>query len=176
VPRVARQAARVIVLDEDDRLLMLRGHDPDEPGRSWWFTVGGGLEPGEDHRQAAVREVREETGFVLPSDALTGPVLTRDAVFDFARARVRQEEQIFLARLGPGVAAVPHAWTQEESDMLDELRWFTLDELAQVTQEVYPVGIVDLTRGLLAGWDGVTRHLDETGQSLVGSNDDGVAP
>ena len=60
-----RRAARVILLDDSDRVLLLRGHDVDQPERGWWFTVGGGIDAGEDARAAAVREVREETGLVL---------------------------------------------------------------------------------------------------------------
>ena len=57
-----RRAARVILLDEADRLLLVRGHDTDQPDRGWWFTVGGGIGVGETSRDAAVREMREETG------------------------------------------------------------------------------------------------------------------
>ena len=57
-----RRAARVILLDDADRVLLVRGHDVDQPERSWWFTVGGGIDGGETPRQAAVRELREETG------------------------------------------------------------------------------------------------------------------
>ena len=36
---------------------------PAAPDRgSWWFTPGGGLDPGESHRDGAVRELFEETG------------------------------------------------------------------------------------------------------------------
>ncbi|WP_256255746.1 NUDIX domain-containing protein [Streptomyces sp. MUSC 14] len=32
------------------------GRDPRSPGARWWFTVGGGVEDGEDYLQAAARE------------------------------------------------------------------------------------------------------------------------
>lgn len=159
-----RRAARVILVDPDDRVLLLRGHDVDQPSRSWWFTVGGGLGDGETSRAAALREVHEETGIELEPGALVGPVLTRAAVFDFVFEHCRQDEELFYARVGPGATLTRSGWTALEGETLDELRWFTLDELAQVaTQvEVFPVGLVDLVRPLLDGWDGVTRHLDET--------------
>ena len=121
-----RRAARVILLDADDRLLLVRGHDADQPERSWWFTVGGGMEPGEDARSAAVREVREETGLVLDPGALVGPVLTRSAVFDFFAEHCRQDEEIFLARVDlgdeDGAGFARDGWTSVEHDVLDELR------------------------------------------------------
>ncbi|MCI6410897.1 NUDIX domain-containing protein, partial [Schaalia hyovaginalis] len=45
-----REAARVLLFDGAGRLLLARGHDADQPGRSWWFTIGGGIMPGEGPR------------------------------------------------------------------------------------------------------------------------------
>lgn len=156
---LSRRAARVVLLDARDRVLLVRGHDVDQPERSWWFTVGGGIDAGEDARAAAVREVREEVGLELRPDELVGPVLTRSAVFDFYREHCRQDEEIFLARVA-GVPRLRHdGWTDVERDVLDEVRWWSLEELAAVEIEVFPAGLVELVRPLLGGWDGVTRHL-----------------
>ena len=49
-----RQAARVVLLDDRDRVLLFRGFDPADPDRgSWWFTPGGGINPGESLEAAA---------------------------------------------------------------------------------------------------------------------------
>jgi len=171
-----RHAARVILLDDDDRVLLLHGSDVDQRERSWWFTVGGGIDAGESSLDAAVRELFEETGIALEPTALVGPVYTRSAVFDFFRESCRQEEVFYLGRyrgaaagsavpngdVGPGIEVEfsRDGWTQIEVDTLDELRWWGLDELAGVEEEVFPVGLSDLVRSLLPGWDGVTRDLD----------------
>lgn len=160
----SRRAARVILVDASDRVLLMRGHDVDEPARSWWFTVGGGIDAGEDSRSAAVREVFEETGLVIERDALVGPVFTRSAIFDFYAAHCRQDEEIFLARIdadghADGAALSRDGWTQVELDVVDELRWWDLGALDAVEEEVFPEGLVELVRGLLGGWDGQTRHL-----------------
>jgi 8-oxo-dGTP pyrophosphatase MutT (NUDIX family) len=160
--RLFRRAARVILVDPDDRVLLVRGHDADQPSRGWWFTVGGGLDDGETSRAAALRELREETGIELAAGALVGPVFTRSAVFDFVFEHCRQDEELFYARVAAGTRLSRSGWTDLEGELLDDLRWFTLDDLAHVTEEVFPVGLVDLVRRLLDGWDGVTRHLDET--------------
>ena len=157
-----RRAARVLLLDAEDRLLLVRGHDVDQPERSWWFTVGGGIDAGESARQAAVREVREETGLLLDEAALVGPVLTRSALFDFYAEHCRQDEEFFLARVGEALDTATVArdgWTEVELDVLDELRWWRLDDLAAETREVFPEGLADLVRPLLGGWDGSVRHL-----------------
>jgi len=57
-----------MLLDPDNRVLMLRIHDSaaqrsmSSPGPDFWLLPGGGVEPGELYEEAAVREVFEETG------------------------------------------------------------------------------------------------------------------
>ena len=51
--------------------------------------------------------------------------------------------------------------TEPDLDLLDEASWWNLDDLVAVTEEVFPLGLPHLVRELLAGWDGVARHLDE---------------
>ena len=41
-----REAARVLLFDDTGRVLLAMGHDEDQPERSWWFTIGGGIEAG----------------------------------------------------------------------------------------------------------------------------------
>lgn len=158
-----RQAARVIVLDPGDRVLMARGHDVDEPDRHWWFTVGGGIDAGEDPRGAAVRELREETGLELDPAELVGPVIRRTALFNFAARTVRQDEEFFLARFdGPVDRFDTSGWTPVELQFMDELRWWDLDGLEEQDETVYPFELPRLVRRLLAGWDGSVVELEES--------------
>jgi 8-oxo-dGTP diphosphatase len=60
-PRAAepRVSARVVVVDPDDRVLLIRHH---AEGREFYVLPGGRVEPGETAAEAAAREVLEETG------------------------------------------------------------------------------------------------------------------
>jgi 8-oxo-dGTP pyrophosphatase MutT (NUDIX family) len=55
----------VVALHDRDQLLLLRRTGFDSWSELWWFP-GGGVERDETPPAAAVREVAEETGFVVP--------------------------------------------------------------------------------------------------------------
>lgn len=155
-----REAARVVVLDARGRALLVRGHDRADPDHTWWFTVGGGLSRGESPREGACRELLEETGLVLAPGDLEGPVLHRDSLFEFSTVTCRQVEQFFLAR----VEGVDDArgldgsagWTALERDVLDELRWWSAEDLRDLRDSgalVFPRTLPELLLGWRSGWD-----------------------
>ncbi len=153
-----RRGARVLVFDDAGHLLLLRGHDIDEPGRRWWFTPGGGIHAEEDARAAAARELAEETGVVVTPEALVGPVAERSAIFDFAREWVHQDEVFFVAR----VAATPlvdRGWSEVERQFLLELRWVAVEHIAGLEGELFPAELPELAADLQRGWDGRVREL-----------------
>ncbi|MFC5380821.1 NUDIX hydrolase [Aquipuribacter nitratireducens] len=135
---IDRRSARVLLLDGRGRLLLLHGCDPARPAtRSWWFTPGGGLDPGESHLQAAARELWEETG--LTGVELHGPVAERSAEFTYDGVEYRQHELFYVSRLDAAdVAVEPGAHTDVETRALLGWRWWTARELASTEDTVYP--------------------------------------
>jgi ADP-ribose pyrophosphatase YjhB (NUDIX family) len=123
-----RRAARVLVVDAADRLLLLRGGDPAVPGPLFWWTVGGGLEPGESARAAAVRELHEETGLVVAEGDLVGPVHRDVSSFEFDRYRVEQENEFFAVRVEAWTPA-PAALDAPELASIDGAGWWTAEQL-----------------------------------------------
>src|ERR1043165_1131796 len=96
--RRKRSTSRVLLVDEEDRLLLLCGRDPRRPGARWWFTVGGGVEPGESPIQAAVRETWEETALRIAGDRLGPLAWTRQTLFSVDGRVYDQHEGDRLAR------------------------------------------------------------------------------
>ena len=138
-----RKAARVLLLNEADRVLLFRGFDPAEPGRTWWFTPGGGMHPGEGTREAALRELAEETGLTTV-DVELGPVVAVDlAHFSFGGRRYEQRQWFHLARTTQTRLDCSGS-SPEEQEQLREARWWSSAELRETPDQVYPERLADL--------------------------------
>lgn len=158
-----RRGARVIVLDDEQRLLLLHGFSTDDSERQWWFTVGGGVLPGEDERQAAARELTEETGLGVPAAELVGPVATHAATFQMFGRWCQQHEVLFLTRVPSGTATTDAGWAALERATVDAMQWWDLEELLGSTALVYPRGLAGYAQHLVMdGWDGTVRDFGDS--------------
>ncbi|MFD4790552.1 NUDIX hydrolase [Streptomyces sp. NPDC058459] len=141
-----RKVARVVLLDPADRILLLHGHEPDDPADDWWFTPGGGVEGAETREQAALRELAEETGI---TEVELGPVLwRRRCSFPFAGRRWDQDEWYYLARTRQTVTTA-QGLTELERRSVSGARWWTCRELERAHETVYPTRLAGLLRTLL---------------------------
>jgi 8-oxo-dGTP pyrophosphatase MutT (NUDIX family) len=99
---IHRVAARVLPVNAAGEVLLLQGQDPAHPGDLHWVSVGGAVDPGESLAAAGVREMLEETGVVLPVDALVGPVHRASHPFSWAGVAYLSDNHFFAVPLdGP---------------------------------------------------------------------------
>ncbi|HEV1996805.1 MAG TPA: NUDIX domain-containing protein [Candidatus Dormibacteraeota bacterium] len=140
-----RRAARLVLLDPDNRVLLLKVINPTR-GVAYWVTPGGGLNGGESHADAARRELEEETGL---QGADVGPALWRNRRFFRLHGEVFAQEEIFhLARTAP--FDVDMSGLEEwEKETHRGHRWWSLEEIEATEERVYPRGLGALLRGLL---------------------------
>lgn len=142
--RFARRAVRVLVLDEDDRLLLFLDSDLGlEPVAHWWDTPGGGVDPGEDDLDAVVRELAEETGQHVDRAVVRGPLLERRVLHGYSDKVVDQTEVFFAVRL-PAFEVDSSGYTEEERLCIAETRWWTRAELAATDDEIWPADVLAL--------------------------------
>src|ERR1700761_4071721 len=125
---IPRRAGRALVIDETGRVLLLHGFDPARRDEPYWFTVGGGAEPGETLAQAAARELGEETGIQASTADLGSPVWHETTDFSYEGKQYRQEQDFYLLRVtSPQVST--DGLDDEEVASVDGHRWWTAAEL-----------------------------------------------
>ena len=129
--------------------VLLTRNSPRGPHPGWWTLPGGGIDHGEEARNALVREVREETGL----DCTPGEVLDVGSThFEGTAPSGRREDfhalqVVFDATVSEGEPAV-----QEVDGTTDSAAWVPVSALGDD-----PYRIRDVVRSALAARE---RRLD----------------
>ncbi len=141
-----RCAARLLLCDADERVLLLR-HEPPLHVLHW-AGPGGGLDAGESPEQALRRELTEE--LALAGELALEPAGEWRHVFRYHGVVVVQHELLYRAQLPEGVA--PESvllGPQANEDGISGLRWWTPADLQEATEDVWPEGLATwAARGL----------------------------
>lgn len=113
----------LFILDPARRIALIR---KPQFAEDVWRPPGGGIKPGEDFVEGAVREALEETGLHVE---LRRYLVASAAVFTNAGRELAWRTHVFLAET-EDAEIVPG-----DTDEISEARWGTLDELAGPLRE-----------------------------------------
>jgi 8-oxo-dGTP pyrophosphatase MutT (NUDIX family) len=136
-----RLASRILLLDAENRLLLLRAQHP--LGPLFWVAPGGGLERGETFEAAARRELDEETGQSL---AIGVCVWTRRHTYEWAGRQYDQSERFFIARTNS-----PLVSPSKPDGYVIGRRWWTLAEIETSEEAFAPRRLAHFLQPILAG-------------------------
>jgi ADP-ribose pyrophosphatase YjhB (NUDIX family) len=132
----------VFVFDEAGRVLLIRCAMVLKSGEGFvfWVTPGGEIEAGEAPRDAAVRELHEELGLEL---AVRGPLYTEANRFELAGEMRDNLDHWFVAHCSADAPKMKGV-TAEELAMMQEMRWWPAEEVAEAMaagERVFPVDL-----------------------------------
>ncbi|MGA8256749.1 MAG: NUDIX domain-containing protein [Nocardioides sp.] len=133
-----RLAAYCLIVDDRDRVLLALWNEADQPK---WTMPGGGVDLDETVEQAAVRELKEETGYDVELGRLLGVssyVIAPGQRHHDTKRPMKAVRVVFAATVVGGEL------TRELDGTTDEARWWPLDEVASLPR----VGLVDIAIGL----------------------------
>jgi 8-oxo-dGTP pyrophosphatase MutT (NUDIX family) len=145
-----RSAVRVVLADASQRILLFHARTSDSG--DWWELPGGGIETGESYLDAAVREIREETGLSLDPLQVGPPDWRRDTTWHSRGVRRLQHEVVVLARIAaerPDI--IDGGRTVTELEDYVGSRWWEVDEIMSSTERFYPSRLPWLLPAFLAG-------------------------
>lgn len=121
-----RPAARAVVLDRDDRVLLVRFEFKN--GVTLWAAPGGGIEPGESAQEALARELTEEVGVEPPADPahVWHQVIVADG---HATGYDGVTNDYFLVRVDTPNSVGTMSEAELRAENVTGHRWWTVDEL-----------------------------------------------
>ena len=147
-----RNAVRVVLTDAAGRVLLFHAVPPEGGPAGWWELPGGGIDDGESYLEAAVREVREETGLLLDPATIGPPSWRRDTTWRSRGVRRLQHEVVVSARV-PGDRPAIRTDGQTASELEDyvDVRWWEVGDILGSSERFYPGRLPELLPAFLAG-------------------------
>ena len=115
----------------------------------FWFTPGGEIEYNESTKDAAVRELYEETG-LIENDVEFGPIVwfgEFDLILNGKLTHLKQRFMVAKTKKNDVGLTKLQVW---EKNVIKKLGWFSLDDIKNSEDIIYPVGIEDHLKDILA--------------------------
>ena len=138
-----RRVSRVVLLDENDRFLLLLTASPRlQTPVVRWLTPGGGVEDHESHAEGAIRELFEETG--LRVDSVGDPIWSIEGQSVFNDGHVQSTYSEYFVVRTNSFEITNENWMDNEFVDITDVRWWTLEELHTSGEKYSPEPLLEV--------------------------------
>ena len=138
-----RETARIVLHDRDGHFLLLLTHFDAGVGLPpRWITPGGGIDEGETVIEAAVRELREETGLVVDAGSLGDVVESIPGWWEWSDGqRFHSYVDHFFVHGVNRFELDTSGWTESEHHDVLDMRWWSIAEIDAEQPFLGPPGL-----------------------------------
>ena len=143
-----RNSVKLILLNENNELLLMSTDDKGIQGKEgnyngrFWQMVGGKIEEGETLKEAAYRELYEETSLKKEQVDVQEPVWYGEVDLMIHGKLTRVKQSFVPARTSSTNVSLENL-TEEEKPVCNRLEWFSLDKIRNCPDIIYPTLLTD---------------------------------
>lgn len=127
----------MLPVNGDGAVLLLRCVNLAQQSAPFLITVGGGIEAGESEREAAVRELWEETGLLVDPENLMGPVHQESFSFVWETDLVTQHQNYYAMAASDAMVVFDNLEEIEVASVIGH-GWWTAAQLGECADLVLP--------------------------------------
>jgi len=168
-----RPAVRGLLIDPADRVLLVKLRW-ERTGWEGWVLPGGGIDAGEEPKEALQRELLEETGL---AEAFIGPVIftRRHVTTAISPNYDGQEETVYLVPCRAFELAPAMSTSELQAEGVVDTRWFSVDDLRSSDDRFVPPNLGDIVdRALEHGGSLEPLVIDVQDRVNDGATDNGA--
>lgn len=149
-----RNTVRILLFNNDMELLLMCIDDPktrsinNEYKGKFWVTAGGKIEERETVKEAALRELFEETG-IDKNEVKIGPIVwfrELDLIL-YGKLSYLKEQYIIAFTQKKNVS--PVKLSSDEIGIIKTMRWFSLSQIKKIKEIVYPITLLKYLPSLI---------------------------
>jgi len=151
-----RNSIKVLLLNDDNELLLICIDDPQtttvkgEYHGRFWDLIGGEIESYESIQEAALREIYEETGITKKEIELGPIVWVGELDLVLAGTLTHLKQRFIVARTKQKNVSLANL-TQAEQAVVKKVAWFSLEEIKNSTEVIYPVLLPQYLPDIISG-------------------------
>src|SRR3989339_1062456 len=150
-----RKAVRVLLINEKNELLLMCYENFDistkeeTKNKRFWCTIGGGIEEKESLKEAAFREIYEETG-IASEDINLGPIVWHSMIELKLKGILTTFDESFIVAKTRQTHVALYNPTDDEKERVSALKWFTLNKIKESKDPIFPLTLPKLLPDILS--------------------------